>query len=164
MLKVLGVDPGSKIIGFALLGFQNEEIKYISSHILKLKNTKFSKKLSFLLEQFEEYLKDKKPDLVVLEDNFYHKNPKVLLTLGRISGVLIAVTDLLKIPVILYSPAEIKKSVTGSGNASKEQVAYMVKKILKLEGETLSDVTDAISIALCYYYKNNLFEKIEELR
>ncbi len=157
MLKVLGVDPGSRIIGLALLEIKDKKIKYLSSHILKFRKNKIPSKLSFLLNQFQEFLKENKPDILIIEDNFYHKNPKVLLLLGRISGVIIAVADYFKIPVILYTPTEIKKSITGSGNASKDQVAYMVKKILGLEGITMPDATDAIAIALSYFYKNNAF-------
>lgn len=162
MLKVLGIDPGSRVVGLALIKIKEDKAHYISSHILKLKKNKIDSKLSFLLEQFEVYLKKIKPDVVIIEDNFYHKNPKVLLTLGRVSGVLIAISSKYDIPVFLYSPTEIKKSITGSGQASKEQVAYMVKEILKLKGDVFPDVTDAISIALCYYYKNNSFKKVEE--
>jgi crossover junction endodeoxyribonuclease RuvC len=157
MLKVLGVDPGSRVVGLALLEIKDNKIKYISSHLLKFKRNKIPSKLSFLLNQFSEFLEEKKPDILIIEDNFYHKNPKVLLLLGRISGVIIALADSLKIPVILYTPTEIKKSITGVGNASKEQVAYMVKKILNLEGTTMPDATDAIAIALSYFYKNNSF-------
>lgn len=155
MLKILGIDPGSRVVGLALLEIKKDKAYYKSSHILKLKKNKISSKLSFLLEQFEVYLKKTKPDVVIIEDNFYHKNPKVLLTLGRISGVLIALSSKFGLPVFLYSPTDIKKSITGFGQASKEQVAYMVKEILKLKGNTFADATDAISIALCYYYKNN---------
>lgn len=164
MVKVLGCDPGSKVIGLALLEIKNQKIKYVSSCILKLKKGKFSSKLASLLNQFNEFLELNKPDILVMEDNFYHKNPKVLLTLGRISGVLIACASSLKIPVFLYSPAEIKKSITGSGQASKEQVAYMAKEILKLEGDSFLDETDAIGIALCYYYRNNIFQENQEER
>lgn len=157
MLKVLGVDPGSRVVGIALLKIEKNNIKYLSSHLLKFNKGKFPSKLSFLLEQMENFIREKKPDVLVMEDNFYHKNPKVLLLLGRISGVIIAVAASLKIPVILYSPTEIKKSITGSGQASKEQVSYMVKKILNLEGETLPDATDAIAVGMSYYYKNNFF-------
>lgn len=162
MLKILGIDPGSRIVGLALIKIKEDKVHYISSHILKLKKNKISSKLSFLLQQFELILNKIKPDVVIIEDNFYHKNPKVLLTLGRVSGVLIAISSKYDIPVFLYSPTEIKKSITGSGQASKEQVAYMVKEILKLKGDAFPDVTDAISIALCYYYKNNSFKKNEE--
>lgn len=160
MFKILGVDPGSRVIGLALLMVNDDKIEYISSHILKFERKKFPEKLSFLLRQFEDFLKEKKPDLLIIEDNFYHKNPKVLLLLGRISGVIIAVAASLKIPVILYSPTEIKRSITGTGLASKQQVSFMVKKILNLEGETLPDATDAIAIGLSYFYKNNI--KYEE--
>lgn len=159
MVKVLGVDPGSRVVGLALLKIENNNIEYLSSHLLKFGRGKFSSKLSFLLKQMEVFIEEKKPDILVIEDNFYHKNPKVLLLLGRISGVIIAVAASLKIPVILYSPTEIKKSITGSGQASKQQVSYMVKKILNLEGETLPDATDAIAIGMSYFYKNNFFEK-----
>ncbi|MEJ5167027.1 MAG: crossover junction endodeoxyribonuclease RuvC [Thermoanaerobaculia bacterium] len=159
MPKVLGVDPGSRVVGLALLKIEKNNIKYLSSHLLKFNKGKFPSKLSFLLKQIESFIREKKPDVLVMEDNFYHKNPKVLLLLGRISGVIIAVAASLQIPVILYSPTEIKKSITGSGQASKEQVSYMVKKILNLEGETLSDATDAIAIGMSYFYKNNFLEE-----
>lgn len=163
MLKVLGVDPGSRVVGLALLKIEKNNIKYLSSHLLKFNKGKFPSKLSFLLKQIESFIQENRPDVLVIEDNFYHKNPKVLLLLGRISGVIIAVAASLQIPVILYSPTEIKKSITGSGQASKQQVSYMVKKILNLEGETLPDATDAIAIGMSYFYKNNFFENKEEM-
>lgn len=155
MLKVLGVDPGSKIIGLALLGLNGRNLSYLSSEIIKFKGRDLPSKLSFLLKKIKSYLEENKPDILVMEDNFYSKNPKILLILGRISGVIIAVANNLDIPVILYSPAEIKKSITGNGQASKQQVAYMVKKILNLEGDVLTDITDALAISLCYFFKND---------
>ncbi len=156
-MKILGVDPGSRTIGLAIILKEREKIRYVTSHTLKIKKGELPSKLSYILEQFKEYILKYKPDMVSIEDHFYHKNPKVLLLLGRISGVLIAQSSRMGLPVSLYSPSEMKKSITGTGGASKEQVAYMVKKILNLKGEAPMDATDAIGIALCHCFLGKEF-------
>ncbi len=115
------------------------------SHELKLK--KIFERVSHVIEEFG-------PDEVALEAPFFGKNVQSMLKLGRAQGVAMAAALTKDVPITEYAPKKVKQSVTGNGNASKEQVAAMLQSILKLkEIPKLLDATDALAVALCHHYQ-----------
>ena len=111
---------------------------------------------SKIFERVGALVDDFHPDAVVLEAPFYGKNVQSMLKLGRAQGVAMAAALYRDIPIFEYSPKKIKQSITGSGNASKEQVAGMLKSILKMkELPEYLDATDGLAAALCHYYQGN---------
>ncbi|WP_375583424.1 crossover junction endodeoxyribonuclease RuvC [Cyclobacterium xiamenense] len=151
---ILGIDPGTTVMGYGLLlvtgnsysvlQFGVIHLKKYSDHALKLK--KIFDKISGILEEFS-------PDAVALEAPFYGQNVQSMLKLGRAQGVAMAAALAKEIAITEYSPKKVKQSVTGNGNASKEQVAEMLKTLLNLrELPQLLDATDALAVALCHHF------------
>lgn len=151
---ILGIDPGTNVMGFglilvkgskySLLQFGVIHLKKYSDHALKLK--KIFEKISQILEEFV-------PDAVALEAPFFGQNVQSMLKLGRAQGVAMAAALAKEIAITEYSPKKVKQSVTGNGNASKEQVAEMLKTLLNIkEIPLLLDATDALAVALCHHF------------
>ena len=128
-----------------LLQYGVIHLKKYSGHELKLK--KIFERVSQVIEEFG-------PDEVALEAPFYGKNVQSMLKLGRAQGVAMAAALIKDIPITEYAPKKVKQSVTGNGNASKEQVASMLLNQLKIgEAPKLLDATDALAVALCHHYQ-----------
>ncbi|MFD1769397.1 crossover junction endodeoxyribonuclease RuvC [Sphingobacterium suaedae] len=154
---ILGIDPGTVILGYGLVKQVGQKLTLISLGVVKmghlddhaLKLQRIFKKTAALMDEY-------KPDCVALESPFYGKNVQVMLKLGRAQGVAMAAALSLDIPIFEYSPRKIKQSVTGSGNASKEQVAAMLKTILQFnETPEFLDATDGLAVAVCHAFQQN---------
>jgi len=151
---ILGIDPGTNILGFALLEVQGKEL-----HLLELGTVKMarqaapSEKLTRIFTEIDQLMTRFRPVALAIEAPFYGKNVQSMLKLGRAQGVAIAAALKHGIAFTEYSPRRIKQAVTGNGNAAKEQVAAMLSQLLgqDLEREEL-DATDALATALCHYY------------
>jgi crossover junction endodeoxyribonuclease RuvC len=154
---ILGIDPGTNIMGYGLLevlGNQPSmlaigvvELAKYKDHFLKLQSI-FERTLA-LIDQFH-------PDELAIEAPFYGKNVQSMLKLGRAQGVAISAALARSVPVFEYAPRKIKMAITGQGNASKEQVAALLKNILKLTSlpDNL-DATDGLAAALCHFYQSS---------
>ena len=157
---ILGIDPGTLSLGYGIIYTEAKvnHPKLIQYGTLNLKHHRnFKDRLEQIWQRLTTLFQDYKPDLVVFESAFYAKNVQVMLKLGRVHGLLLAVAFRFKVPIQEYTPREIKQALTGNGNASKQQVAAMVTQILILPNvqEDMFDATDALSIALCAFYKKD---------
>lgn len=154
---ILGIDPGTNIMGYGLLGCLGKKYQIISVGAIDL--SKFNDHPAKLKKIFERtlYLADTyKPDELAIEAPFYGKNIQSMLKLGRAQGVAMAAALQREIPIFEYAPRKIKQSITGSGNASKEQVAAMLQTLLKFEEMPKHlDATDGLAVAVCHYFQNN---------
>jgi crossover junction endodeoxyribonuclease RuvC len=150
---VFGIDPGSVNCGWGAISYENNKFELLEYGIVKLKKIEddFPKRIDLLFNKLSSKIKENKADIVCIESVFHAKNTQSLikLTHARAAAMLAGTTN--NAQIFEYAPNEIKKSVTGRGHASKEQVQYMVKTILKIkETPELFDATDALSVALCY--------------
>jgi crossover junction endodeoxyribonuclease RuvC len=155
-MKIIGVDPGTNLLGYSILNTSKSTPEIIVSGKLNLiKVTDPYEKLERIYQKISSLVKEYSPDDLAIEAPFFGKNAQSMLKLGRAQGVAIAAAIGLGVKVFEYAPRKIKQSVTGNGNASKEQVAQMVKSILNLKvlPDTF-DETDAIATALCHFYQN----------
>ena len=152
---ILGIDPGTNMMGYGIIHISNNKINLIAmgsidlgklgNHFLKLKK---------IFERTEYLINEYNPDELAIEAQFLGKNPQSMLKLGRAQGVSMAAALTKDIPVSEYAPKKIKQSITGSGNSSKEQVAGMLKNILKLKSLPKHlDATDGLAVAVCHYYQ-----------
>lgn len=153
---ILGIDPGTLVMGYGLLHIQNNVLKPIGIGVIKLdKYDDHAIRLKRIFERTVSIIDEFKPDELAIEAPFFGKNVQSMLKLGRAQGVAIAAALSKNIPITEYSPKKIKMSITGNGNASKEQVAAMLSQILGLKNEhDYLDATDALGAALCHYYQN----------
>ena len=153
---ILGIDPGTIVMGYGLLHVQNNTLKPLGIGVVKLeKFDDHAIRLKRIFERTVGIIEEFKPDELAIEAPFFGKNVQSMLKLGRAQGVAIAAALSKNIPVTEYSPKKIKMSITGNGNASKEQVAAMLQQILGIENNhEYLDATDALGAALCHYYQN----------
>ncbi len=155
-MKILGIDPGLNITGYGLI--QIAEVPVPQLFMYGCVRTKAKQPLAERLFKIHTEIKDliteHKPDVLVMEDIFYAKNIKTAITMGHVRGaVMVAAMDR-GISVVEYSPREIKLSVTGNGGASKDQVNFMVQRILKVaEPITPADASDALAAAICHWHR-----------
>ncbi len=153
---ILGIDPGSIVCGYGLIEKKGKAISVVEYGVIKAKKRTeiFYDRLREIYLRLNSVIARNKPDYSVFETMFYSKNAQSLIKLShaRSSAILASLTN--NIPIVEFTPREIKKSVTGNGNASKQQVQFMVKEILKIE-ETpeFYDVSDALATALCFHFK-----------
>ncbi|MEZ5041860.1 MAG: crossover junction endodeoxyribonuclease RuvC [Saprospiraceae bacterium] len=153
--RILGVDPGTNILGFAIIEIEKKQMKLLELgvvHLSKLGDQ--PQKLKKIFERIHTIIDVYRPDHMAIEAPFFGKNPQSMLKLGRAQGVAMAGAITKGVELTEYSPKKIKQSVTGNGNASKEQVAAMLCQILsfKLDGHYL-DATDALAVAVCHHYQ-----------
>ncbi len=153
---ILGIDPGTIVMGYGILHVQNNKLKPLGIGVIKLdKLDDHALRLKKIFERTVGIIEEYKPDELAIEAPFFGKNVQSMLKLGRAQGVAIAAALSKNIPITEYSPKKIKMSITGNGNASKEQVAAMLQQLLGIDKENqLLDATDAMGAALCHYYQN----------
>jgi crossover junction endodeoxyribonuclease RuvC len=152
---ILGVDPGTRYMGYGIIVVKAKEVKILQYGVINLsKYTNQEIKLKKIFERVTQLIDDYLPDEMALEAPFYGKNVQSMLKLGRAQGVAMAAALAREIPIVEYAPKKVKQSVTGNGNASKEQVAAMLKMLLKFEEDPkLFDATDALGVAMCHYFQ-----------
>lgn len=153
---ILGIDPGTVIMGFGLIHIRGNEMKLLSLDVVKLSSEDdHTLRLQKIFSSVTELVKKHKPDEFAIEAPFFGKNVQSMLKLGRAQGVAMAAALNFDIPIFEYSPKKIKLSITGNGNAAKEQVAAMLQQILKFENtHTYLDATDALAVAVCHHFQN----------
>lgn len=154
---ILGIDPGTTISGYGVIGCVKKEMHLIAMGIIDLrKKDNQAMKLQAIFDQTSKLMQRFLPDELAIEAPFYGKNPQSMLKLGRAQGVAMAAALNKDVPIFEYAPKRVKQAVTGNGNASKEQVAGMVKTLLKLEElHSKFDATDAVAIAICHHFMYN---------
>lgn len=159
-LKILGIDPGTKVMGYGIIEIINKQISLVCAGVIQLDHIKtHSLKLQTITTALTKIINRYKPVEMAIEAPFYAKNAQIMLKLGRAQGAAMVAATMANVKVIEYSPKKVKQSITGNGNASKEQVAAMLQQLLKMQYEPqFLDATDAISLALCHYYQRNALQ------
>lgn len=160
---ILGIDPGTAIMGFGIISVKRNKIELVSIHELILKKyPNHETKLKYIFDKTLALIDEYHPDEVALEAPFYGKNVQSMLKLGRAQGVAMAASLYRDIPITEYSPKKIKMAITGNGNASKEQVAGMLKNLLNLKEFPTKylDASDGLAVAVCHHFNSS--NKISE--
>ena len=152
---ILGIDPGTNIMGYGLIHHKSSKIELISLGVIKLgKLPDHGLKLKKIFERTSALISEYKPDELAIEAPFFGKNVQSMLKLGRAQGVAMAAALNLDVPIFEYSPRKIKQSITGRGNASKEQVAGMLINLLSIQDPPeYMDATDGLAVAVCHYFQ-----------
>lgn len=153
---ILGIDPGTIVMGYGIIHIRPAGPEVLGIGVIKLdKYDDHAVRLKKIFERTVGIIDEFHPDELAIEAPFFGKNVQSMLKLGRAQGVAIAAALSRDLPVAEYSPKKIKMSITGNGNASKEQVAAMLKQLLKTDVEhKYHDATDALGAAMCHYYQN----------
>ncbi len=153
---ILGVDPGTSVMGYGIIKVTGKKLTLLQYGVIHLKKYQNHEiKLKKIFERVTGLIVDYGPDEVALEAPFYGKNIQSMLKLGRAQGVAMAAALSHQIPIVEYAPKKVKQSVTGNGNASKEQVAYMLAGLLSFNvADKLLDATDALAVAVCHHFQH----------
>ncbi len=155
--RILGVDPGTNVLGYALVEVAGNKLKLVEMGVVSMQHLgSQQEKLRRILERLRKLIVEYRPREMAIEAPFFGKNVQSMLKLGRAQGVAIAAAMTEGLETTEYSPKEIKKAVTGNGNATKEQVAAMLERMLseKVDQQML-DATDALAAAVCHYHRKN---------
>jgi len=150
---ILGVDPGTVVMGYGLVHQKGKELSIIRMGVLKLNKLQDqATRLKTIFERMLEIVEEYKPDEMAIEAPFFGKNVQSMLKLGRAQGVAMAAALYRDIPIFEYAPRTIKQTITGNGSASKEQVSKMLQAMLRFEEmPKYLDATDALAAAVCHY-------------
>ncbi|MDX1406685.1 MAG: crossover junction endodeoxyribonuclease RuvC [Saprospiraceae bacterium] len=156
-MKILGIDPGTNLLGFALIEAHQDVVKVLDVGTIQLSGHRdHQTKLKEIFLQLQEIIETFLPAVMAIEAPFYGKNVQSMLKLGRAQGVAMAAAMTMGLQIAEYSPKKVKQSVTGNGNAAKEQVAAMLEHLISYPVQSLGlDASDALAVAYCHYLKLN---------
>lgn len=155
MAIILGIDPGSRITGFGVINtLAGNKMEYITSGCIRTGKGELPERLQCIFESITQLIEQYCPQEFAIEQVFMGKNADSALKLGQARGVSIVAAQLQSLPIHEYAPRSIKQAVVGNGGADKEQVQYMVQRLLKLPGLPQADAADALAIAICHVHTN----------
>ena len=148
---ILGIDPGTRNMGYALLNFEKGKISLLEAGLIKITAGELQEQIPQMLEAFEGIFLKHEIDEVAMEDIFYAHNPKTTIKLAQFRGAIMLMILQQYGKFNEYTALQVKKALTGNGKASKEQVAFMVKRLLNIKKEIKPlDITDAIAVAITH--------------
>jgi crossover junction endodeoxyribonuclease RuvC len=157
-VRILGIDPGTNVLGFAIIDADRQGIRVVDMGVLTFTHVGAEQtiKLRYIFEQVQDLIQQHRPSQMSIEAPFFGKNVQSMLKLGRAQGVAIAAGMVNQLEIHEYMPKKIKSAVTGNGNASKEQVAGMLGNILHITlNEKYFDATDALAAAVCHWFQSS---------
>ncbi|MFT3692803.1 MAG: crossover junction endodeoxyribonuclease RuvC [Kofleriaceae bacterium] len=150
-MRILGLDPGSRYCGYGVIENHGASLRYIECGILTAPESKpMEARLGEIARGLKEVIEELAPEIVAVEDVFTHQNPRSALALAQARGMALAVIGLAGLRVASYPPTVVKKAVTGSGGADKDQVARMVQALIGLRTLPRADATDALAVAITH--------------
>ena len=150
MIKILGIDPGSINTGYGIIESRGNHYKHIKNGVIRIKAKTLAEKLKIINSEITTIIKTFEPDEIAIEKVFMHRNADSALKLGQARGAAITACAINDIPLFEYSANQVKQACVGKGHATKEQVQHMIKILLCLEENPLTDAADALAIALCH--------------
>ena len=150
MVRILGLDPGSRVTGFGVVDAGHTGLRYVASGCIRVGNGAMAARLLEIHRHVTELVDTYAPGEIAIERVFMHKNPDSALKLGQARGAALCGACHAGAPVYEYAPRAIKQTVTGTGAAAKGQVQHMIKALLTLEGRLSADAADALAIAVCH--------------
>lgn len=157
---ILGIDPGTTVMGYGLVHVKGKKVEMLNFGVIELRKLPtHPDKLKRIFDRLDGLIREYRPDEMAIEAPFFGKNVQSMLKLGRAQGVAIAAALHNNIPFEEYTPRRIKQAITGSGNASKEQVASMLQKLLNFKDmPKYLDATDGLGVAMCHHFSKGVGE------
>lgn len=155
-IRILGIDPGSRITGFGVIDLIGNTPHYIASgHIQTLPKDELAGRIGIIVANLDEVITTYRPQQAAIEQVFVNVNPKATLMLGQARGAAVAALVMRGLPVYEYTALQVKQAVVGRGKAKKEQVQHMVVQMLKLSGTPQADAADGLAVALTHALRNH---------
>ena len=150
MIRIIGIDPGSRITGYGIVDTDGFRHKYVSSGFIQIKADTLSDKLGIIFSEVSKIVSTWQPESMAIEQVFVKHNVDSALKLGQARGAAICAGVQAALPIGEYTPRAIKKAVVGSGAADKQQIQHMIQRLLGLDELPQSDEADALAIAICH--------------
>ena len=150
MIRILGIDPGSRRTGFGIVDSVGSKIQYVASGVIRLPTGELPARLKVIFENISELIGEYQPVEVAIEDVFFARDPRAALKLGQARGAAIVAGVTAGLPVAEYSAKTVKQAVVGNGGAKKDQVQQMIMRLLKLPAPPQEDAADALAVAICH--------------
>ena len=147
---ILGIDPGSRITGFGLIDNQASRIDYIDSGHIKVSGDSLPQRLGFIFAAVDDVIRKHQAEQMSIENVFMARNADSALKLGQARGAAICAAHQAGLEIAEYAPREIKQAIVGSGAATKEQVRFMVRRLLGIRQDLQADEADGLAIAICH--------------
>ncbi|MDQ3370347.1 MAG: crossover junction endodeoxyribonuclease RuvC [Myxococcota bacterium] len=150
-MRILGIDPGSRVCGYGVIEEGGGKLRYIECGVLTAPEGRaMEERLGEIARGLREVIVELAPTMVAIEDVFVHQNPRSALALAQARGMALAVVGLAGLSVASYPPASVKKAVSGSGRADKDQIARMVQMLIGLRSLPRADAADALAVAITH--------------
>ena len=159
-MRILGIDPGSRITGFGIIERDGHRVDYVESGCIRTGDGAFAERLKVIFDSVRDVVAVYRPAEVAVERVFMHKNPDSALKLGQARGAALCAVMAEGLKVSEYTPAQIKQATVGKGNAAKGQIQHMVQAMLKLPGIPKEDAADALAVALCHLHTNETLSRL----
>lgn len=152
-MRIAGVDPGTIETGIGIIDMSGKTPAVLFSRSIHAKPVKsIAERLGIIYTELKIIFEEWKPEVLALENVFFQKDFKAAVKVGEARAVAMLAASLSQIPTVEYPPARVKQSICSNGRASKEQIQYMVRQLLKFKGPLTSDSSDALAVALCHYH------------
>lgn len=164
MMRILGIDPGSRVTGYGIIDTDGRRVSYIASGCIKTADDDIPRRLRTIFEGVQELLVGYHPDEMAIEKVFMHRNADSALKLGQARGAAISAVVVQALSVSEYTPNEIKQAVVGRGHADKTQVQHMIRVLLNLNGTPQVDAADALAVAFCHATIRNSLSHMQSVR
>jgi crossover junction endodeoxyribonuclease RuvC len=148
--RILGVDPGSRKTGFGIIESGRFNPNYLISGVIRVEKYSGAHRLKNIYQSICQIIEQYQPDVLAIEKVFVYKNPKSAITLGQARGVILCAAAMYDVPIMEYTPTQVKSTIVGKGHAGKTQVQFMVQNLLKLTEAPQEDAADALACALCH--------------
>lgn len=156
VVRILGVDPGSRVTGFGVLDVIGKQHVYVASGCIKtIPKSTLADRISVIVQHLDEVITTYQPTQTAVEQVFVNINPAATLMLGQARGAALAALTLRQLPVFEYTALQVKQAVVGQGKAAKEQVQHMVVQMLSLSDTPQADAADALAVALTHALRNH---------
>lgn len=156
MLRIMGIDPGSRKTGFGIIDIIQNKPHYIASGVIKLDGDDLAQRLARIFTDLQTLIQQYQPTIVAVEEVFMANNASSALKLGQARGAAITAVAIHQLPVAEYAARKIKQTIVGYGQAEKDQVQQMVMQLLKLNKKPQVDAADALAAALCHFHHQGL--------
>lgn len=159
-MRILGIDPGSRITGYGIIDGSANGYKYVASGSIQIKSDYFPDRLKQIFDGVLEIVERYQPEEMAIEQVFMHKNADSALKLGQARGAAICAVQTTGLPVFEYAARQVKQAVAGKGSAEKLQVQHMVKILLNIQGELQIDASDALGIGICHAHYRQTAQRL----
>jgi crossover junction endodeoxyribonuclease RuvC len=159
-MRILGIDPGSRITGYGIIDISGQSYRYVASGSIRISADYFPDRLKQIFDGISQIVSQYQPEEMAIEQVFMHKNADSALKLGQARGASICAVQTTGLPVFEYAARQVKQAIAGKGNADKEQVQYMVKLLLNVQGASQIDASDALGISICHAHYRQTAERL----